>query len=178
MAPSLSGLVASEDGIVEQPALALLQELGWECVNLYNDQPGPENAYGRTSHREPHLTGRLRSALAKLNPALPQEALRLAEEELTRDRTAIIPVAANRAVLRLLREGVRVEVKNDQGRFEDVLVRVIDWKNPTNNDFLVANQVWIEGVLHKRRPDTIGYVNGLPLLLAEWKAPTAPLADA
>lgn len=178
MAPSLSGLVASEDGIIEQPALALLQELGWECVNLYHDQPGPKNVYGRANLKEPYLLARLRAALAKLNPDLPEDALTLAEEELTRDRTALLPVAANREVLKLVRDGVRVEVKNEQGKFEDVLVRVIDWKNPTSNNFLVANQVWIEGVLHKRRPDTIGYVNGLPLLLAEWKAPTAPLADA
>ncbi|WP_271439483.1 type I restriction endonuclease subunit R [Pontixanthobacter luteolus] len=178
MAPSLSGLVASEDGIIERPALALLEELGWECVNLYDDKVGPENIYGRTSLKEPHLPARLRMALAKLNPGLPQEALKLAEEELTRDRKAVLPVAANREILRLLREGVRVEVKNDQGKFEDVLVRVIDWKNPANNDFLAANQVWIEGVLHTRRPDTIGYVNGLPLLFAEWKAPTTPFSEA
>ena len=178
MAPSLSGLVASEDGIVEQPALALLQELGWECINLYNETPGPTNPTGRNSFREPHLPAHLRAALVRLNPGLPEEALKLAEEELTRDRTAVIPVAANREVLNLLVDGVRVEIKNQDGKFEDILVNVIDWKDPTNNDFLAANQVWIEGVLHKRRPDTIGYVNGLPLLLAEWKAPTSPLADA
>ncbi len=40
MPPSLSGLVASEDSGVEQPALALLKELGWACVNLYHDKPG------------------------------------------------------------------------------------------------------------------------------------------
>ena len=172
MAPSLSGLIASEDGIVEQPALALLQELGWECVNLFHDQPGPTNALGRTSLREPHLPARLKAALAKLNPRLPPEALRLAEEELTRDRSALQPVAANREVLRLLREGITVEVRNEKGDSEDVLVRVIDWKNPTNNDFLVANQVWIEGLLYTRRPDTIGYVNGLPLC-----PPSAPMAQ-
>ncbi len=91
----------------------------------------------------------------------------------------MIPVAANREVLTLLREGVRVEVKNDQGRFEDILVRVIDWKEPSNNDFLAANQVWIETKYGlTKRPDTIGYVNGLPLLFAEWKAPTRPFAEA
>jgi len=178
MAPSLSGIVASEDGVVERPALALLKELGWGCVNLFNDTPGPNNVYGRTSLREPHLPALLRDALRRLNPTLPDEALTLAEDELTRDRKAVIPVAANREVLKLLREGVRVEVKNEQGGFEDVLVRVIDWKDPSNNDFLVANQVWIEGVLYTRRPDTIGYVNGLPLLLAEWKAPTCSLPEA
>lgn len=46
------------------------------------------------------------------------------------------------------------------------------------NHFLVASQVWIDGVLHRRRPDTIGFVNGLPLLLAEWKGPACPLAEA
>lgn len=178
MAPSLSGLVASEDGIVEKPALALLRELGWECINLYDEALGPNNPTGRNSFREPHLSARLRAALERLNPSLSGEALKLAEEELTRDRSAVIPVAANREVLSLLTNGVRVEIKNQDGKFEVILVKVIDWKDPTNNDFLVANQVWVEGILHKRRPDTIGFVNGLPLLLAEWKAPTSPLADA
>ena len=45
-------------------------------------------------------------------------------------------------------------------KLEDLLVRVIDWKDAPANDFVVASQVWIEGVLHKRRPDTIGFVNG------------------
>lgn len=178
MAPSLSGMVASEDGIVEQPALKLLQELGWDCVNLFDDVPGPANAYGRMSLRDPHLPTRVRESLRRLNPTLPHEALEKAEGELTRDRSALIPVAANREIHRMLKEGVRVEIRNDQGRFEDVTVRVIDWKEPANNDFLIANQVWIEGLLHKRRPDTVGYVNGLPLLLAEWKAPTKTLASA
>src|SRR5690606_11607845 len=117
-----------------------------ECINLYNELPGPANPTGRTSFREPHLPARLRVALERLNPELPQEALKLAEEELTRDRTAVIPVAANREVLSLLTDGVRVEIKNPDGKFDDILVKVIDWKNPANNDFLAANQVWIEGV--------------------------------
>ncbi len=57
-------------------------------------------------------------------------------------------------------------------------MRAIDWRDISANDFLVASQVWIAGVLHTRRPDTIGYVNGLPLLFAEWKAPGCPLAEA
>ena len=57
-------------------------------------------------------------------------------------------------------------------------MRAIDWRNVAANDFTVASQVWVHGVLHKRRPDTIGFVNGLPLLFAEWKAPTKRLADA
>nr|WP_298897666.1 type I restriction endonuclease subunit R [uncultured Altererythrobacter sp.] len=179
MAPSLSGQVASEDGIVEQPAMELLEELGWERANLYDEQPGPENPTGRISLRQAHLPARLQSALKRLNPDLPEEALKLAEEELTRDRSAMLPVAANRDALSLMRNGVQVQVRRDDRNFDDLLVQVIDWKEPSNNDFLAANQFWIVGKYdYKRRPDTIGFVNGLPLLFAEWKAPTKPIADA
>lgn len=178
MAPSLTGIVASEDGIVEKPALALLEELGWSHVDLRDELPGADNPTGRTSFRQAWLPLRLRAALERLNPTLPAEALLLAEEALTQGRSAMLPLHANREVHRLLVEGVPVEIRRDDGRFETVLVRVIDWRDVSANDFLAASQVWIEGVLHKRRPDTIGYVNGLPLLFAEWKAPTCPLAEA
>lgn len=178
MARGLTGIVASEDGIVEKPALALLQELGWQHVDLYDEQPGPANLTGRTSFQQAHFPKYLKAALRKLNPALPAEALSEAEAELTRDRSAMLPVAANREVLALIRNGVPVQVRRDDGKFDDLLVRVIDWRNISANHFLVASQVWIDGVLHRRRPDTIGFVNGLPLVLAEWKGPACPLADA
>lgn len=178
MAKGLTGIVASEDGIVEKPALALLQELGWQHVDLYGEQPGPANPTGRTSFQQAYLPAYLKAALRKLNPGLPAEALAQAEIELTRDRSAMLPVAANAQVLSLIRNGVPVQVRRDDGKFEDLLVRVIDWRDIAANHFLVASQVWIDGVLHKRRPDTIGFVNGLPLLLAEWKGPACPLADA
>ena len=178
MAPSLTGSLASEMALVEAPAIGLLEQLGWSPLNLHAEAPGQANPTGRTSFRQPHLPARLRAALVKLNPGMPAEALKLAEEELTRDRSAMLPVAANHDVYRLIRDGVAVEVKRNDGRFETLRVRVIDWLNPLANDFVVASQVWISGLLHTRRPDTIGYVNGLPLWIAEWKAPTQPLAEA
>jgi type I restriction enzyme R subunit len=178
MAPSLTGLVASEEGAVEKPALALLEELGWTPINLMAEQPGPANPTGRTSFHQPHLPARLRAALVKLNPDLPISAIDAAEARLTQDRSALSPVHANREVIALVVDGVQVQVKNEDGGYDDHRVRVIDWKNARNNDFVIANQVWVHGLLHKRRPDTIGYVNGLPLLLAEWKAPTKPLPSA
>ncbi|MBY5541119.1 type I restriction endonuclease subunit R [Rhizobium leguminosarum] len=178
MAPSLTGLVASEDGIVEKPALALLRELGWGHVDLHGEVPGPANPTGRTSFQQAFLPARLKAALRKLNPSLPAEALTHAEAEITRDRSAMLPVVANREVLALIRNGVPVQVRRDDGKFNDLLVRVIEWRDIAANDFLVASQIWIDGVLHRRRPDTIGFVNGLPLLLAEWKGPACPLADA
>jgi type I restriction enzyme R subunit len=179
MPPSLTGLVASEDSAVEQPALALLQDLGWTHVNLYDEKIGLANPTGRTSFKQSFLPSRLRAALERLNPSLPPAALHQAEVALTLDRTAMLPVNANREVLRLIVDGVSVKVKrDDDGKFDDLLVRVVDWQDVTANEFMVASQMWVEGVLHKRRPDTIGFVNGLPLMLAEWKGPTCPLADA
>ena len=99
MAPSITGHIASEDGSVEQPALELLAELGWQRINLQAEQPGPENPTGRTSFRQTYLPTRLRAALAKLNPNLTTEALKLAEERLVEDRSAMLPMAANRALL-------------------------------------------------------------------------------
>lgn len=178
MAPSLTGLVVSEDSAVERPALQLLQELGWGHVNLQDEKPGPSNPTGRTSFRQTWLPARLQAALEHLNPGLPPEAITMAADAITEPRSAMLPMAANRAVWELLVDGVPVQVRRDDGGFDDLRVRVIDWIEATNNDFLAASQVWMEGPLHKRRPDTIGFVNGLPLLLAEWKAPTKPLAEA
>ena len=176
--PSLSSEY-SEDGAVEQPALALLQQLGWQHINLRDEMPGPDNPTGRISFHQAWLPARLRAALAKLNPDLPAEALTKAEAVLVQDRSALSPIAANREFHHLLRDGVRVEVKNpDSGKDETLTVRVIDWKDAVANDFLVASQMWIQGLLHKRRPDTIGFVNGLPLLHAEWKALSKPVIAA
>lgn len=169
----------SEDGAVEQPALALLRQLGWQHLNLRDEKPGPENPTGRTSFHQVWLPARLRAALAKLNPGLAAEALKLAEEVLTQDRSALSPIAANRELYHHMRLGVRVDVKHPEAsKSETVTVRVVDWRDVAANDFLVASQAWIEGLLHKRRPDTIGFVNGLPLLLAEWKALSKPIFKA
>ena len=83
--PSLSSHF-SEDGAVEQPALALLQQLGWRHLNLMEEVPGPENPTGRTSFHQTWLPARLTAALAKLNPDLSAEALSLAAAVLVQDR--------------------------------------------------------------------------------------------
>ena len=171
--PSLSGAIASEKAVVEMPALDLLQSLGWQHGNLMQEEPGAKNPTGRLSLREVILPARLRAALRRLNPALPDEALQQAEVALTEDRSAMLPVAANREVYRLLRDGVPVELRQADGSSSPSASGCIDWTNPAANDFFLASQVWIASDLYKRRPDAVGFVNGIPLLLIEWKAPHA-----
>ncbi len=161
----------SEDALVEQPAIALLGELGWETVNAYPEFDHGSSALGRETKGEVILTQRLRPALALLNPDLPPAALDEAVAELQRDRSRMSLVAANREIYHSLKNGVRVTVPDPKGEGEMVaLVRVIDWNTPENNDFFLCSQLWVAGEMHTRRPDLVGFVNGLPLLFVELKA--------
>ena len=73
----------TEDHLVEQPAIQLMQhELGWDVVNCYDEWSGGVSNQGRDGKREVVLVSRLRSALHRLNPDLPVEAIEGAEGEL------------------------------------------------------------------------------------------------
>lgn len=162
----------SEDALVEQPTIALFAELGYETANCFYEKVGAsDSALGRETTEEVVLVPKLRCALGKLNPDLDREAINLAIEELTRDRGAMSLVQANREVYKLLKDGVKVAFENDEGEETDETVRIIDWNNPGNNDFFLASQFWITSPrgIYKKRPDLIGFVNGLPLVFIELK---------
>jgi type I restriction enzyme R subunit len=79
--------------------------------------------------------------LERLNPAPPSEAISAAVDELIRDRSAISLAAANREVYLLLKEGIKVSVPDKQrGGQKTERLRVMDWENPANNDFLLVSQ--------------------------------------
>ena len=160
-----------EDALVEQPAIALLAELGWETVNAYHEFDHGVSTLGRETRAEVILTAPLRQAMQRLNPGISPEVLIQAIEELTRDRSRMSMAAANREIYHLLKNGVRVAVPDPEGDGETVeVLRVVDWDDPTNNDFLLCSQFWVTGEMHTRRADLVGFVNGLPLLFIELKA--------
>ena len=161
----------TEDALVEQPAIALLAELGWETVNAYHEFDHGDSTLSRETKAEVILTARLRQALQQLNPDMPPGVFGQAIEELTRDRSRMSAVAANREIYHLLKNGVRIPVPDPEGDGETVeVVRVVDWDCPANNDFLLCSQFWVTGEMHTRRADLVGFVNGLPLLFIELKA--------
>ncbi|MEE8575049.1 MAG: type I restriction endonuclease subunit R [Thermodesulfobacteriota bacterium] len=169
----------TEDALVEQPAIALLKELGWESFNAYSEFDHGASTLGRENKSEVVLTSRLRPALEKLNPDLPTEAIDQAIEELIRDRSRMSLAAANREVYQLIKNGVRARVADPEEDGEKVeLVRVVDWNDTSNNDFLLCSQFWITGEMHTRRADLIGFVNGLPLVFIELKAAHCRLETA
>jgi type I restriction enzyme, R subunit len=168
----------TEDSLVEQPAIALLSDLGWETTDCYEETFGAGGTLGRETSSEVVLLSRLRPALHRLNPALPEVAIELAVEELLRDRGLVSLAEANRQVYRLLKEGVRVPYRDQHGHELFETVRVIDWDAPENNDFFLASQFWVSGELYKKRPDLLGFVNGLPLVFIELKAVHRNIEDA
>jgi len=168
------------EAALETAALALFAELGWETTDAYHEVhgAGPEATLGREHRGQVVLVPRLRMALERLNPALPAEPLDLGLEELTRDRSAMTPVHANRELYRLLKDGVKVATRSPEGEERVETVYVIDWETPANNDFFLAQQVWITGEVYTRRADLVGFVNGLPLLFGELKAHHRRVEDA
>jgi type I restriction enzyme R subunit len=174
----------SEDILIEQPTIALFETLEWETVSCYRESFGGRDAlqcvstFGRETSNEVVLTPRLRSALSRLNPALPPEAISLAIDEIARDRNLMTPVQANREIHLLLKNGVKVTVENAKGERVTETVQVIDWLHPENNDFLLTSQLWVTGEMYKRRCDLVGFVNGLPLVFIELKASHRKLENA
>ena len=161
----------SENQLVEQPAIALLKEMGWHTQDCSNEfESDIEIRTGREAKSEVVLTDRLRAALERLNPDATEDAIDAAIEELTQSRAVMNPVEANREIYNLLKDGVKITVTDPNTQEETVsVIEVIDWENPESNDFFAASQFWITGEMHTRRPDLIGFVNGIPLVLMEFK---------
>jgi type I restriction enzyme, R subunit len=161
----------TEDTLVEQEAIKhMLEDLKYdEHLNCF-DEKFPETL-GRETTSEVVLKGRLIKAIKKLNSNLPDEAIKKAVDELTKERNQLSLVKANEEVYKLIKDGVKVRIKNNRGSYDVKTVKIIDFEEPSKNEFFLASQFWITGEIYKRRPDLIIFINGLPLVLIELKAP-------
>jgi type I restriction enzyme R subunit len=170
----------TEDQLVEQPAIQLFTSMGWEAVSALEEVTGPTGTLGRETTADVVLVSRLQAALEHLNPTVPPEALAVAMESLTRNRSTMSPAAANREVYDLLKDGISVSLPDrEHGGQKTERLRIIDWRNPlAGNDFLMVSQMTITGALYTCRPDLIGFVNGLPLVVVELKKPGIPAKQA
>ncbi len=153
---------------LEQETLGWLADVGYTVAHgpdIAHDGPTPE----RASYRDWLLAGRLRSAIARLNPGVPAAAREDALKQVQDLGTPAL-LAANRQFHRLLVGGVPVQYQVG-GETRGDFVRLIDWANVAANDWLAVNQFSLKGPHHTRRPDIILFVNGLPLVLLEIKNP-------
>ena len=91
------------------------------------------------------FTDRLKSTATRLNSKIPESAIDDALSKLLEKRQAMSPVAANHEIDTLIREGVPVQFENEKGRTEDARVKIIDFQNPEENEFLAVSQMWVRG---------------------------------
>ena len=159
---------------VEQPAIAQLIKLGWTYVPgaslapataSKNAQPTAERAY----YRDVVLVNRLEAALRRINPWISAENLGKVMRELTHPNHAAL-MEYNQSIYDMLVNYLSVEQDLGKGR-KGQTVKIIDFDNPANNEFLCTNQFKIEGVNQNIIPDIICFVNGLPLAVIECKSP-------
>src|SRR5438094_5982179 len=159
------------ESVVEDAALAWVEAKGYAVLHgplIAVGEPGAERA--DPAYRDVLLDGRLRQALARLNPDLPPEAIEDAYRKLTRSDAPSF-VERNRAVHRMLVDGVTVEYRRKDGSIGGTQARVIDFDAPDNNDWLAVNQFTVSDGQHTRRPDVVLFINGLPLAVIELKNP-------
>jgi type I restriction enzyme R subunit len=159
------------ESIVEEAALSWLEALGYAVLHgpdIAAGEPGAERS--DPNYRDVVLGERLRQSLVRLNPDLPTDALEDAFRKLTRADAPLL-LERNRAVLRMLVDGVTVEYRRADGSIAGAQAKVIDFDTPDNNDWLAVNQFTVSEGQHTRRPDVVLFVNGIPLAVVELKNP-------
>ena len=169
----------NEDNLVEQATVDILADIGWEIQTAWHNEIfGVNGNLGRENKSEVILQKYLLVALENLNPDLPQSAYKDAyfqiagrEADKTLDRT-------NKEKYQLIKSGVKVSFTNDKGELTKKTLKVFDFNNPDNNHFLAVRQLEVTGELYNRRPDVVGFVNGIPLVFFELKAHTRDLRHA
>jgi type I restriction enzyme R subunit len=167
--------IHSEDRLVQATFAEHLERvLGWESVYAWNQETfGPTGTLGRSSEREAVLVRDLRSALVRLNPQLPPPALEDAVTQLTHHDFSRSLLQHNQAFHQMLKGGLPVSYRDAQGQMRHTQARVMDFREPANNRFLVVRELKLTGLRtpnYNRRADLVCFVNGLPLVFIELKA--------
>jgi type I restriction enzyme R subunit len=148
----------------EQPALILLQKLGYQYLS------GVALAAERPDITQVVLPQRLRAAIARLNPLLDAHNKQKVYDRITTVQGASL-MEINEGLWKLLRGNTEWSLNQEvAGKEEPVPISYIDYQTPENNDWLVVNQLKFHGLAGNSIPDLVVYVNGLPLAVVECKA--------
>jgi type I restriction enzyme R subunit len=169
----------SEDALIEQATEDVLKEIGWKVVTAWqNERFGEQGLLGRDNKTEVVLESSVLAALKRLNPNLPDLAYSRAIEKIVQREADKTIAQQNKTKYQLLKNGVEVSFVNAAGKTEKKTLKIFDYKDYTNNDFLAVRQLEVSGELHNRRPDVIGFVNGIPLVFFELKSHANDLRSA
>lgn len=154
---------------IELLAIGHLEKLGYQYLygpHIASDGESPE----RENYAQVVLTGRLQAAIARINPHIPGPVQEQALKEVLRVATPDL-VQTNENFHRFLTEGITLDVRHEDGE-RGKTIWLVDFENPSNNEFVVCNQFTVIENNQNKRPDIVLFVNGLPLVVFELKNPT------
>ena len=159
---------------VELPAIEQLKQLGWTYI--HGAELTPE-AGARAYLRDVVLVEQLNAAIKRINPWITDENLKKISREITHPNFAGL-MEYNHAIYQTLVNYQSVEQDLGKGR-KGQTVKIIDFDNLKNNEFICTNQFKVEGANQNIIPDIVCFVNGLPLAVIECKSPyiTSPMSE-
>ncbi len=155
----------TEDNI-ESFTIEQLQQSGWEYIHGVSIAPGGQNQE-RETYEQVILVGRLRVAIARLNPNIPESYREQAIQKVLRIWSPDL-LHNNETFHQLLVEKIRIPYQQD-GYERSHEVALVDFSNIGNNQFLAVNQFTIVEGNQNKRPDVLLFVNGIPLVVIELK---------
>ncbi|WP_294621464.1 type I restriction endonuclease subunit R [uncultured Bilophila sp.] len=138
----------------------------------YNYIYGPD--FERDYHKPFHETA-LRDALLCINAHMPRQAVTEALSKLENLESGSL-LQKNMVFMDYLQNGIPVKFF-ENGTERSSIVRLLDYNDPSKNNFIVANQ-WTFIEHSEKRPDIILFINGLPLVVIELKSPSREETDA
>ena len=150
----------------ENSVIELFQNMGYQHVY------GPEI---ERDFKSPLYDNVLQESLHRLNPLLPNAAVEDALYKLKNFENGTL-VQKNTVFMNYLQNGIEVSY-HDKGETKSDIVYIVDYKNPDNNTFMVANQ-WTFIENSNKRPDILVFLNGIPVVLIELKSPSREETDA
>ncbi len=165
---------------VEAPAISQLVSLGWRYIPGKALSPDhvtldgePERAY----LRDVVLVKRLEAAIKRINPWISDENLRKVSREVTHPNCTGL-MEYNHGFYQTLVSYLSVEQDLGKGR-KGQTVKLVDFEQFDNNEFICTNQFKIEGVNQNIIPDIVCFVNGIPLAVIECKSPyiSSPMSE-
>jgi type I restriction enzyme R subunit len=154
----------SEDQIEKAIIEIFVHNLGYRHIHCMD-----RDTTGRQDEKDVLIKQLLKKKLQELNKSLPSSAIEEAFTQICQTRLDKSDIIANREIYGLTKNGVQVEINNAQGKREPVTVQVVDFNEPSNNDFLLVSQLWVQGPFIRRRPDLLVYLNGIPVVFIELK---------
>ena len=161
----------NEDNLVEQAASNIFEKIGWEVKRAWKDEVfGVDGTLGRENKSEIILQKYLIPNLKKLNPNLPEKVYKEAYNIILEKQSGKKLDKINKEKYQLFKSGIKINYTNSEDELTTINLKVFDFDNFNNNHFLAVRQFEVQGELYLRRPDIVGFINGIPLIFLELKS--------